>query len=127
MVDSAPPKGRGPRETQGRMEALRTRWTRVREASYLQAQAKRFEKPKPAPKPKGKTQTQRRTERRRAALGEAPARSWPTKREVRAQAAGGVAFEDAAALGIGARGEDDDGEVPEEASESEEEEDGEEE
>ncbi|KAK7249266.1 U3 snoRNA binding protein [Aureococcus anophagefferens] len=128
MVDSAPPKGRGPRETQGRMEALRTRWTRVREASYLQAQAKRFEKPKPAPKPKGKTQTQRRTERRRAALGEAPARSWPTKREVRAQAAGGVAFEDAAAeLGIGARGEDDDGEVPEEASGSEEEEDGEEE
>ena len=128
MVDSAPPKGRGPRETQGRMEALRTRWTRVREASYLQAQAKRFEKPKPAPKPKGKTQTQRRTERRRAALGEAPARSWPTKREVRAQAAGGVAFEDAAAeLGIGARGEDDDGDVPEEASESEEEEDGEEE
>ena len=77
MVDAAPPKGRGPRETQGRMEALRTRWTRVREASYLQAQAKRFEKPKPAPKPKGKTQTQRRTERRRAALGEAPARSWP--------------------------------------------------
>ncbi|KAH8070885.1 U3 snoRNA binding protein [Aureococcus anophagefferens] len=71
MVDSAPPKGRGPRETQGRMEALRTRWTR---------------------------------------------------------AAGGVAFEDAAAeLGIGARGEDDDGEVPEEASGSEEEEDGEEE
>ncbi|KAH8089997.1 U3 snoRNA binding protein [Aureococcus anophagefferens] len=104
MVDSAPPKGRGPRETQGRMEALRTRWTRVREASYLQAQAKRFEKPKPAPKPKGKTQTQRRR-------GAAPR----------------GARRGAGALGIGARGEDDDGEVPEEASGSEEEEDGEEE
>ena len=103
MVESGPVKGRGGlRETQKRTEALRTRWMRVKEANFQQQQAKRFEKPAPKPKPKGLTQAQRRTRRRRAAIGEAPARSWPTKREIKAlQAGGGDSFQDAAAaLGL---------------------------